>query len=455
MNGSREFEAERSGGISNTSLPSFVRQWAGLLGGGNRNLDASKEKFFRSLVFSHLSGMKRGSLRLVENGESFYFGRSKPNGTAGTVENTDDCVSSDISAQINIDDPVVYKMITLNGIVGGGEAYLDKLWTSPDLLALIRFFVSNIAELNRMDKERNWGNRAALAMLRRLNRNSVDGARKNISAHYDLGNDFFELFLDSTMMYSSALFENSTMTLQQASVAKLDALCQKLELKPDDHLIEIGTGWGGMALHAAKNYHCKVTTTTLSRRQMEYTKQKVQEAGLSDRITVLSNDYRQLEGTYDKLVSIEMIEAVGHQYFADYFAKCASLLKPNGLMALQAITIPSQRYEQAKNSVDFIQRYIFPGGCLPSLNVIAEHTAKYTDMDIVSITDITKDYALTLSHWRKSFIDNLDRVRALGFDEQFIRMWTYYLCYCEGGFTERVIGVHQVVSAKPDYRVTC
>jgi len=297
-------------------------------------------------------------------------------------------------------------------------------------------------------------NKLALSLLERFTRNSISRAKENISAHYDLGNDFFELFLDPTMMYSAALFkDDDSQSLEQASTAKLDQLCRMLELKPEDHLVEIGTGWGGMALHAVKNYGCRVTTTTLSTRQMEYTRKQVDAHGLQDKITVLLKDYRELEGTYDKLVSIEMIEAVGYQYFSDYFAKCSSLLKPHGLMALQAITISGQRYDQARKSIDFIQRYIFPGGCLPSLSVIGEHTAKDTDMNMIGMEDLTKDYALTLKQWRESFTDNLEKVRSLGFDERFIRMWMYYLCYCEGGFRERVIGVYQILSAKPDYRV--
>ena len=235
-----------------------------------------------------------------------------------------------------------------------------------------------------MDGERNLSNKIALSLLERFTRNSLSRAKENISAHYDLGNDFFELFLGPTMMYSAALYNNDEdRTLEQASIAKLEQLCQMLELKPEDHLVEIGTGWGGMALYAVKKYGCRVTTTTLSERQWEYTLGQVREHGLEDKITVLLKDYRELEGQYDKLVSIEMIEAVGHQYFSEYFAKCSSLLKSDGLMALQAITITDQRYDQARKSVDFIQRYIFPGGCLPSISVIADHTAK--DLSLIHI----------------------------------------------------------------------
>ncbi len=439
----------REYGVADTALPENVRRWSDLFGGfggGKRSAKSSGSgKWLRSLVHRHLSTMNRGALEIKEQGETFYFG-------ASSDADVHESVGSDINAHIVVTDPATYKMIAVNGVVGAAEAYMEGFWTTPDLVAVIRFFVSNIGQLKTMDGERSWSNKLALSLLERVTRNSISGSKKNISAHYDLGNDFFELFLDPTMMYSSALFADDSMTLEQASIAKLDALCKKLQLQSTDHLVEIGTGWGGMAIHAATHYGCKVTTTTLSKRQMEHTRQRVQAAGLSDKITVLMKDYRELKGTYDKLVSIEMIEAVGHQYFSEYFAKCSSLLKPDGLMALQAITITDQRYEQAKKSVDFIQRYIFPGGCLPSVGVIAEQTANHTDMNIVSLTDMTRDYALTLERWRESFTENLDHIRALGFDERFIRMWMYYLCYCEGGFRERVIGVYQVVSAKPDYR---
>ncbi len=442
-------QLRRDYGIANTTLPKGVKRWSGLVGGRKNDNDSTADKWLRTLVHRHLGTMNRGTLVIEEAGQTFRFGADT---TRPSV--TDSAIGSDINAHIVVEDSSSYRAIAVNGVVGAAEAYMDGNWTTTDLVSVIRFFVSNIGQLKNMDGERDWSNKIALGLLERFTRNSISGSKKNISAHYDLGNDFFELFLDPTMMYSSALFKEDAMTLEQASVAKLDALCQKLQLKPTDHLVEIGTGWGGMALHAAKNYGCKVTTTTLSQRQMEHTKSKVEQHGLADKITVLMKDYRELTGTYDKLVSIEMIEAVGHQYFSDYFAKCSSLLKPHGLMALQAITITDQRYEQARKSVDFIQRYIFPGGCLPSISVITEQTARHTDMNILSVSDMTRDYAITLQHWRESFTENLDRIRALGFDERFIRMWMYYLCYCEGGFRERVIGVCQVLSAKPDYRAT-
>lgn len=433
---------QREFGIADTSLPNRVKRWSGLVGSNSVKGDSTTDKWVRTLVLRHIGTMTRGRLTLVEKDNTHNFG----------IEG--DGIGSDINARIDVENAATYKAIAINGVVGAAEAYMDGHWTTPDLVSVIRFFVCNISELKDMDGERNLSNKVALSLLERFTRNSIGRAKENISAHYDLGNDFFELFLDPTMMYSAALFkDDDSQSLEQASTAKLDQLCRMLELKPEDHLVEIGTGWGGMALHAVKNYGCRVTTTTLSTRQMEYTRKQVDAHGLQDKITVLLKDYRELEGTYDKLVSIEMIEAVGYQYFSDYFAKCSSLLKPHGLMALQAITISDQRYDQARKSIDFIQRYIFPGGCLPSLSVIGEHTAKDTDMNMIGMEDLTKDYALTLKQWRESFTDNLEKVRSLGFDERFIRMWMYYLCYCEGGFRERVIGVYQILSAKPDYRV--
>jgi cyclopropane-fatty-acyl-phospholipid synthase len=294
--------------------------------------------------------------------------------------------------------------------------------------------------------------RLGLKLSHALKRNTRDGARKNISAHYDLGNDFFRLFLDPTMMYSAALFPTDKTTLEEASIAKLEELCQQLELTSGDHLLEIGTGWGGMAIHAARKYGCRVTTTTISREQYEYACARVREEGLQDRVTVLCEDYRNLRGSFDKLVSIEMIEAVGHDFYSSYFQRCSQLLKPEGKMVIQAITIADQRYAAARDSVDFIQRYIFPGGSLPSVSVIADHLARDTDMQMIHLRDITRDYALTLAHWRERFLQAQSAVRDMGFDQTFMRMWEFYLAYCEGGFRERIIGTVQLAFAKPGYR---
>jgi cyclopropane-fatty-acyl-phospholipid synthase len=267
-----------------------------------------------------------------------------------------------------------------------------------------------------------------------------------------LGNDFFSLFLDPSMMYSSAVFPSASADLASASQHKLKLICDDLELKAEDHLVEIGTGWGGMAIFAAEHYGCRVTTTTISRQQYDYTLEAVAQKGLEDQVTVLFDDYRDLQGQFDKLVSIEMIEAVGHQFYDTYFQKISHLLKPHGKAVIQAITITEQRYEQARDSVDFIKRYIFPGGCLPSLTVVSDALSRVTDMQMSNLRDIGRDYADTLKVWHASFLNKLDEVRAMGFDDRFIRMWRYYLSYCEGGFRERIIGTHQITLTKPGYR---
>jgi cyclopropane-fatty-acyl-phospholipid synthase len=289
--------------------------------------------------------------------------------------------------------------------------------------------------------------------LHALKRNTRLGSRKNISAHYDLGNDLFKLFLDENMMYSSAIFAEADDSLERASQRKLDRICQKLQLQPGDHLLEIGTGWGGMAVHAARHYGCRVTTTTISREQHELARQRIVEAGLADRVTLLHEDYRDLPGSYDKLVSIEMIEAVGHQYLDTYFRKCASLLKPDGLALIQAITIEDHRYRQALTSVDFIKRQVFPGSFIPCVTAMVDSAARAGQLRLLNLEDFGPSYATTLKHWRQRFLSRLDRVRALGYDDRFIRMWEFYLCYCEGGFLERSISdVHLLLAPSGNRR---
>ena len=285
-----------------------------------------------------------------------------------------------------------------------------------------------------------------------LNRNTHSGSRRNIAAHYDLGNEFYELWLDRKMMYSCAYFETPETSLEYASTAKLDRICRKLDLQATDSVIEIGTGWGGMAIHAAKNYGCHVTTTTISREQYEYANEAIRREGLEDRITLLFKDYRDLEGCFDKLVSIEMIEAVGHKYHDTFFRKCCDLLKPDGRMLLQAITITDQRYDDYKNGVDFINRYIFPGGCLTSVTDMARSMTNCTDMRVIHLEDIGPHYATTLRHWRGRFFAGIDKVRKMGYSDTFIRMWQYYLCYCESAFIERAIGDVQMLMVRPDAR---
>jgi cyclopropane-fatty-acyl-phospholipid synthase len=306
--------------------------------------------------------------------------------------------------------------------------------------------------LQKMDRSQSIFSQLLPKLFRRMNRNSKEGARRNIAAHYDLGNDFVRLFLDPSMMYSSAIYPHRRASLAEAADYKLQRICEKLQLKASDHLLEIGTGWCCLAIYAARHYGCRVTTTTISREQHDYALAQVQAAGLQDRITLLFDDYRDLNGRYTKLVSVEMIEAVGHEHFAQYFRHCASLLEDDGLMLLQAITMTDQRYEDSRRQVDFIQRYIFPGGSLPSMALIGELTRAHTDMNVLHMEDIGQHYARTLKHWREAFETQIDKVRAMNFDERFIRMWRYYLCYCEGGFLERSIGTAQLLLAKPGYR---
>ncbi len=389
----------------------------------------------KKLVFKLLQNISIGHLIVEEQGVTYDFGQPKD--------------QTDLVAHIHVQHASVYRDVLFNGTVGSGEAYMLGSWSSPDLVKVIRLMVLNMSMLQSMNARGKWLKQVLARLMHALNHNSESGSRKNIAAHYDLGNDFFQLFLDRTMMYSAAIFPSTEASLEEASENKLKHICERLQLKADDHLLEIGTGWGGMAVYAARYYGCRVTTTTISKEQYEHACAWVRREGLQDRVTVMLKDYRDLDGLYDKLVSIEMIEAVGHQYYQTYFRRCAELLKPDGLMLIQAITIPDQRYERSKTSVDFIQRYIFPGGALPSIEVIARHVSSDTDMQIVGLEDITQHYAKTLAEWKRRFQTRLDEVKQCGFDDIFIRMWDFYLCYCEGGFSERVIGTSQLLFAKP------
>jgi cyclopropane-fatty-acyl-phospholipid synthase len=391
----------------------------------------------RRIVLGRLENLDHGRLVIVDRSQCYAFGR---------------CTEDSLSANIEIRDPRFYRHLVFGGSLGAAEAYIRGYWTCNNLVNLIRIFCRNldiasgleggVARIaHRLARSAHW-----------LKRNTLSGSRRNIAAHYDLGNEFFSLFLDETMAYSCAIFPRAESTLHEASVTKFDRICQKLKLTPDDHLLEIGTGWGGFALHAAKQYGCRITTTTISRKQYEYSRQQVAAAGLSERITVLCEDYRALRGSFDKLVSIEMIEAVGHQYFDTFFRVCSERLKPHGMMLLQAIVIPDQRYDSYRRSVDFIQRYIFPGGCLPSIGAICRSLGRATDLQLSHLEDITPHYAETLSLWRQRFRANLDQVRQLGFSEEFIRTWEFYFCYCEGGFRERTIGDVQILLTKPACR---
>jgi cyclopropane-fatty-acyl-phospholipid synthase len=390
----------------------------------------------RTAVRRTLAGLCHGLLTLrEEDGSEETFGDSH--------------VRPDLHGIVEVRHPNLWLDLLANGALGAGEAYMKGYWSSPDLTAVVRVFCANMDTLNALDGPLARAAKPVLRTLHWLNRNTETQARRNIAAHYDLGNEMFALFLDPTMMYSSAIYPHPEAGLNEAAVHKLDVVCRKLQLKPDDHLLEIGTGWGGLAVHAAKHYGCRVTTTTISQAQHDAAVRRAQQEGVAGRITFLLDDYRDLRGSYDKLVSIEMIEAVGHAWMDTYFAKLSSLLKPEGLALIQAITIADQRHDAALGSVDFIQRYIFPGGFLPSVASIADRVARKTDMTIAHSEDIGVHYAQTLKHWREKFFLNIERIRALGYSDTFVRMWDYYLCYCEGGFRERVIGTSQVLMAKP------
>lgn len=390
----------------------------------------------RTVVLAQLGKLRHGHLRLLCHGQQWSFGEA----------------SSPLQAEVEVLDDATWSLIAGNGSIGAGEAYIHGYWRSPDLARVTRLFVANLDVLDALEGGLARLGRPALRLLHRFNRNSRRGARRNILAHYDLGNALFEQLLDPTMMYSAAQFEYPEQSLEQAQLHKLERICQKLELRAQDHLLEIGCGWGSLAIHAATHFGCRVTTTTLSQAQYAYTQARVRALGLEQQITVLCDDYRDLKGTFDKLVSIEMIEAVGHRYLPVYFRQCAALLKPDGLMLLQAITIRDQRYAQARRSVDFIQRYIFPGGALPSLSVLLDTASRQTALNLVHLEDFGLDYARTLEHWR----DNLRKSRTLladqGYDDTFQRLWEFYLCYCQGGFEERAIGVAQLLWAAPQAR---
>jgi cyclopropane-fatty-acyl-phospholipid synthase len=322
-------------------------------------------------------------------------------------------------------------------------------WSTDDLTAVIRIFALHPEVFSGMDKGLARVMAQVLKVVHAMNKNTREGSRRNIFAHYDLGNDFYELFLDDTMTYSCGIFERPEASLREASIAKYDRICRKLDLSAADHVLEIGTGWGGFAIHAATHYGCRVTTTTISDRQHEMAQHRFAAAGLSDRITLLKQDYRDLTGTFDKLVSIEMIEAVGHHFLDEFFRVCSERLKPEGMLLLQAITIRDQVFDWHKHNVDFIKRYIFPGSCIPSVTAISKAVADKTDLRIFHLEDITAHYARTLRLWRENFFHNIDRVRHLGFPDAFIRMWEFYLCYCEGGFAERYLGDVQILMTKP------
>ncbi|MGD9633157.1 MAG: class I SAM-dependent methyltransferase [Pirellulales bacterium] len=386
------------------------------------------DQVLRRLLLGQLRQCRGGTIVVEENAAATRFG------TAG-----------DLAATVRVNDPRFYRRVLLGGSLAAADGYVRGQWDCDDLAALFRLFLRNQSAADRLDgpwsRLGNWLARC----VHRWHANTKKGSRRNIRVHYDLGNDFFQCWLDETWAYSCGVFPSPRSTLREASLEKFDRACRKLDLQPDDHILEIGTGWGGLAIHAARQYGCRVTSTTISQEQFDLASRRIDGAGLAERVNLLSQDYRDLHGTYDKLVSIEMIEAVGHDYLDAYFGRCGELLKPDGSMLLQAIVMPERRYRQYLRSVDFIRRYVFPGGCLPSLATTLESVGRTTRMRLVHLEDLAPHYAETLRRWRGNLRERLPEVRSLGYSEELLRLWDFYLCYCEAGFEERHVGVVQMV----------
>ncbi|WP_390903537.1 class I SAM-dependent methyltransferase [Vibrio paucivorans] len=398
-------------------------------------LDAENDKY-RSLIFGVLEQLDSACLEIVEGSHRRCFGNP----------------DALLRGEIIVHDSSFYRQATHNGSIGAAEAYIEGKWSSPHLTHVIQIMARHQTQLDQLDSNVRWLNTAKNWLLRKRNANNESGSKRNILAHYDLGNELYTRFLDNSMQYSSAIYSRDATDLTLAQQNKMRTICERLELTSTDKVIEIGTGWGGQAIFMAQNYGCHVTTTTISDAQHEYAQSKVKELGLGENITLLKQDYRQLTGQYDKLVSIEMIEAVGHEYLPTFFDTCSRLLKDDGKMLIQSITIADGRYEKYRKGVDFIQKYIFPGGCLPSIAVISNNIANHTDMVVHQINDIGLHYARTLQDWRTTFEKNWESIRPHGYDEPFRRLWLFYFCYCEGAFIERVISTHHIVARKPRYR---
>ncbi|RHW75027.1 cyclopropane-fatty-acyl-phospholipid synthase family protein [Colwellia sp. RSH04] len=392
------------------------------------------EKHCKNLVLSVFSKIDYGRLEVVEGDKHHYFPTQKTN--------------SPIEGKIIIHDISVYKDFVRGGSIGAAESFIAGKWSSPNLTEVIRIFAKAQQQTDKLEKKGAWLQKIKNKLFHWRNRNDQSGSKRNILAHYDLGNELYTRFLDDSMMYSSAIYPSNNASLADAQQHKLGTICQRLSLTSDDHLLEIGTGWGGLAIYAAQHYNCKVTTTTISDAQYEYAKAKIKVLGLEDNITLLKKDYRDLEGQYDKLVSIEMIEAVGYEFLPSFFDVCHNRLKEGGKMLIQSITIADQRFEYYKNNVDFIQRYIFPGGFLPSITVLNEHLTKHSSLVVESINDIGLDYAKTLADWRRNFLKSWPELTQFGYDEEFKRLWLYYFAYCEGAFLERSTSTVHLVARK-------
>lgn len=401
---------------------------------GTRAYKGSKKiALLRALLLKVLSKASEGHFVLKEN---------------GTIIAEVGSPSADLQAEADVLDQRAYERALLGGNTAAGEAYVDGWWTSPDITQVTRFFSRNLSMMDYWDSRFGWLLKPFKTMryLRRLN--SKRQAKKNILAHYDLGDELYQTFLDSKMQYSSAIFDVESNSLEEAQVNKLTRICDQLKLREDDHLLEVGSGWGGLAIFAAENYGCQVTTTTISDNQYRYAKNKIDAAGLSNKINLLSDDYRLLQGKFEKVVSVEMIEAVGKKYLSGYFQKLNDLLKPGGLLMLQAITIADQRLKSYSSNEDFIQKHIFPGGFLPSVYLISKILADSTELVMRDFRDIGLDYSKTLSHWHKNLLEKKETLSQLGYDDQFYNLWTYYLGYCEGGFLERRISASQMLMSK-------
>ena len=391
---------------------------------------------FKSGLQKKFKNLKTGHISVNDGDETFSFGDS----------------SSCESVSVDIHSQEFYVMTGSGGALGIAEAYVAGYWSSDDVVKLFQIIIRNRDILLSLEKGFAKLVKPINKMIHRGRQNTLKGSKENILAHYDLSNDFYKLWLDPSMTYSCAFFNNDSVTLEEASIEKLDRICRKLDLSEDDSVLEIGTGWGSFSIHAAKNYGCKVTTTTISDAQFDYARSRIKDEGLESKITLINKDYRDLDGKYDKIVSIEMIEAVGYEYIPDYFSKLSSLLNNNGLVALQGITYNDQNFEVYKDSVDFIKKYIFPGSCLISIAQIIDVIKKDTDLAMVDMEDITKHYAVTLNRWRKNFMDVIPKVKEMGYSQAFINMWEFYFLYCEAGFSERNIGDVQMIFAKSGSR---
>ena len=393
--------------------------------------------FFKNILLKKLRGLRFGHLTIVDGPKTFIFGNKQ----------------SEFHAIITVTSQEFYVFIGSGGTLGAAEAYTAGYWFADDLVSLIQIIIKNKKTMENLESGLARIANPINKIIHKKRQNSIKGSKKNILAHYDLSNDFYRLWLDSTMTYSCGVFLNEDSSMKEASVEKLDRFCRKLKLTKNDKVLEIGTGWGSFALHAVKNYGCHVTTTTISDNQFSYVSDLISKENLWSQITLLNRDYRELEGSFDKIVSIEMIEAVGPDYVSGFFNKVSSLLRPRGLMALQGITYNEPDFEAYKNSVDFIKKYIFPGGCLVSVTQIKDAINAKTDLTLVEVEDITQHYVKTIKYWRKNFIKALPQIRSLGFSESFIRIWEFYLVYCEAGFLENLIGDFQFVFAKPDSEI--